>query len=315
MSEELQAQLEARINQLESRNSQLEAQNSQLQDSLTEYVESASSMSQATKKQRIVTWADILCPLQIDMPKNIECIISPNHFHNLPIENKKLTLELLGLEDQFAAINDEVARSLGMSTLPSPSNMQVSDITRILYGSMSNNKLDRVRIEKVTSKENIQELMVKVNEIFLNTTEMDATIRVAMCIIDAAWDIPNLRVKLQPSLFSHSVFTDVIFFFHGLENQLNGFIEIKKSDIYTNLSLQTKATAQTLREAHILLMEKGMDTVVFGLTNSIVWSFAKATKYGVQIKVDQYVNLDVERDHEKIFKMLEFVMQGKWPQY
>ncbi len=82
------------------------------------------------------------------------------------------------------------------------------------------------------------------------------------------------------------MFTDVIFFFHGLENQLNGFIEIKKSDIYTNLSLQTKATAQTLREAHILLMEKGMDTVVFGLTNSIVWSFAKATKSGVQIKVD-----------------------------
>ena len=113
MSEELQAQLEARINQLESRNSQLEAQNSQLQDSLTEYVESASSMSQATKKQRILTWADILCPLQIAMPKNIECIISPNNFHNLPIENKKLTLELLGLEDQFAAINDEVARSLG----------------------------------------------------------------------------------------------------------------------------------------------------------------------------------------------------------
>ena len=56
-------------------------------------------------------------------------------------------------------------------------------------------------------------------------------------------------------------------------------------------------------------------SVVFGLTNSIVWSFAKATKYGVQIKVDQYVNLDVERDHEKIFKMLEYVMQGKWPQY
>ena len=51
---------------------------------------------------------------------------------------------------------------------------------------------------------------------------MEATIRVAMCIIDAAWDLPNLRFKLQPSLFSHSVFTDVIFFFHGHENQLNG---------------------------------------------------------------------------------------------
>ena len=134
-------------------------------------------------------------------------------------------------------------------------------------------------------------------------------VRLATYIIIYAWDIPNLRVKLQPSLFSHSVFTDVIFFFHGHENQ------IKKSDIYTNLSLQTKATAQTLREAHILLMEKGMDTVVFGLTNSIVWSFAKATKYGVQLKVDQYVNLDVEQDHEKILKMLEYVMQGKWPQY
>ena len=39
---------------------------------------------------------------------------------------------------------------------------------------MSNNKLDRDRLEKVTSKENIQEVMVKVNEIFLNTTELEA---------------------------------------------------------------------------------------------------------------------------------------------
>ena len=56
----------------------------------------------------------------------------------------------------------------------------------------------------------------------------------------------------------------------------------QKSDIYTNLSLQAKSTAQTLREAHILLMEKERDTMVFGLTNSILWSFAKATKYGVR---------------------------------
>ena len=129
MSEELQAQREARSNQLEAQNSQLEsrlsqleAQNSQLQDSLTEYVESASSMSQATKKQKIVTWADILCPLQIAMPKKIDCILSPNNFHKLPLENKKLTLEVIGLEDQFDAINAEVARSLGqpMSFVVSP---------------------------------------------------------------------------------------------------------------------------------------------------------------------------------------------------
>ena len=78
-----QAQLQIRVSQLvqnsqlEVQNSQLEVQNSQLQNILTDHVESASLMSQS-KKQKILTWADILYNQDIDMPESM--FLLPPHY-------------------------------------------------------------------------------------------------------------------------------------------------------------------------------------------------------------------------------------------
>ncbi len=123
-----------------------------------------------------------------------------------------------------------------------------------------------------------------------------------------------LHCHLQNSMLSIQVEAKIYFctgwiaycFANGSEVVL--IIEIKKVEINTDLLLTTKATAQALREAHVLLMEKNM---VFALTNGRLWSFAKATKYG---KVDQILNLNHEEDFKKILRMLKYIMKGEWPQ-
>ncbi len=87
-----------------------------------------------------------------------------------------------------------------------------------------------------------------------------------------------------------------LFILGETDDVLKGFIEIKKIEINTDLTEETKATAQAVREAHILVLEKKMDTVAFVLTNSKHWSFAKASKYGTQIQINKIVNLILPRD-------------------
>lgn len=101
-----------------------------------------------------------------------------------------------------------------------------------------------------------------------------------------------------------------LFILGETDDVLKGFIEIKKIEISTDLTEETKATAQAVREAHILVLEKKMDTVAFVLTNSKHWSFAKASKYGTQIQINKIVNLILPRDCKIVLTMLKQVMQG-----
>ena len=87
----------------------------------------------------------------------------------------------------------------------------------------------------------VLKVRTKVNQLFDRQTEMDATIRVLMYVIEAAWDVPDVTIQLQPSVFKHSVFTDVSFVFKG--ERLLGFIEIKKIEVNTNLHMEMKPTA------------------------------------------------------------------------
>ena len=57
-----------------------------------------------------------------------------------------------------------------------------------------------------------------------------------------------------------------------------GFIEIKKISVATDLNSTTKETAQAIREAHIITLEKGCESVPFAITNSSMWSFGRAQK-------------------------------------
>ena len=142
-----------------------------------------------------------------------------------------------------------------------------------------------------------------------NHSEMDATARVLMLVMEAAWDMDNIAIQLQPSFVAHSTFTD--FLIHI--NQFS-FIELKRVEITTDLEMPTKQTAQALREAHIILLEKNAEHVTFALTNFRSWSFGRAKKVGVQIQMDKTCTLLYnEYNHGKIVCMIKHLIKGTWP--
>lgn len=72
-------------------------------------------------------------------------------------------------------------------------------------------------------------------------------------------------MQLQPSMSNHPTFTDFQFVISTPKKVL-GFIEVKKGSVATLLEIETNATAQALREAHILLNDS---PIPFILTNSV----------------------------------------------
>ena len=58
------------------------------------------------------------------------------------------------------------------------------------------------------------------------------------------------------------------------------FIEVKRSDISVDLTVEADSTAQTLREAHVLLCSRAdVKALPFVLTNGVSWSFGIAAKH------------------------------------
>ena len=203
----------------------------------------------------------------------------------------------------------QLLQVLGMDPLPSPSNMSVEDIPRILNGTIPQNDTD-ISLNLTTAIVHIQEVKTRLEKCLDNLTEMEATARVLLYVIEAVWELGNITIRMQPSIYKHSVFTDFLFIFG--DDKLKAFIEVKRTDITTDLTLSTKSTAQALREAHILSLEEKHDTVLFVLTNSKHWSFGKAEKSGVQIKITKTFFL-TSNEPQKIVAMLRHVLKGEWP--
>ena len=196
-----------------------------------------------------------------------------------------------------------------MSTLPSPSNMAWSDVDRILVGSIPQSDNSTVNIASCQKNATAVAMLKQVCKLVYNHSEMDATARVLMLVMEAAWDMDNVTIKLQPSFEGHSTFTD--FLIHI--NQFS-FIEVKRVEITTDLEMPTKQTAQALREAHIILLEKNAEHVTFALTNFRSWSFGRAKKVGVQIQMDKTCALLYnELNHGKIVCMIKHLFKGTWP--
>ena len=192
-----------------------------------------------------------------------------------------------------------------MSTLPSPSNMAWSDVKRILVGSIPQSD----STVNIASCQQNATAVAQVCKLVSNHSEMDATARVLMLVMEAAWDMDNVAIQLQPSFVAHSTFTD--FLIHI--NQFS-FIELKRVEITTDLEMPTKQTAQALREAHIILLEKNAEHVTFALTNFRLWSFGRAKKVGVQIQMDKTCTLLYnELNHGKIVCMIKHLIKGTWP--
>ena len=142
---------------------------------------------------------------------------------------------------------------------------------------------------------------------------MDATLRVALCVLEAMWEMKKVKIKLQPSVQGHSVFTDFLFVLN--DDKISAFVEVKKPEIATSLGLSSAATAQAIREAHILAVEQDVNPVPIVLTNSLLWSFGWARRAAAQVEIlHRYdILMDTEKARRTVVMILQSIVNGTWP--
>lgn len=93
--------------------------------------------------------------------------------------------------------------------------------------------------------------MERVENHFRNETEMEATVRVFLFVLEAL-DGTVVRVQLQPSLPLHPTFTDFYFIISDVEMKPLCLIEVKNRDTTARM-LEIDTTAQVLRSAQVAL--------------------------------------------------------------
>ena len=166
--------------------------------------------------------------------------------------------------------------------------------------------------EPPTFSENLElisyDMMKILSSKFKNVTEMEATARVLLLVIEAV-NKQEVTVQLQPTISGHTTFTDIYILVKDGNKSPLFIIEVKRFDINTTLG-ETKETAQVLREAHILLTEVSSmkEELPFILTNSETWSFGLATKKDKRISVSKYFKID-GRHTSQLVNCLQSLMQ------
>ena len=197
--------------------------------------------------------------------------------------------------------------------LPPPSQMTWQQVPRILAEKIPASS-DLGNISETPAIEAVQTVRAKLDKLFRHVTEMEATIRVAMYVIEAAWHIEDVEIHMQPSVAKHSTFTDFLFVLTR-EKKVMGLIEIKKIAVTTDLQTTTRETAQVLREAHILTLEQGCQRVPFAITNFSLWSFGLAAKANTRVKIVETYTLFANREKEQrqIVTILKSIIRGQWP--
>ena len=199
--------------------------------------------------------------------------------------------------------------------------MRVEDLHLILHGDLPTTASDiaTATFENEEMSDGVKELLEVAEKRMSNVTEMEATGRILLYVLDAVRLMP-VKIKLQPGLLDHPVFTDFLIF---LIDSSSGdqipkcLIEVKKSSLNTNLRLLVPSTAQALREAHIAITHYKLSEFPFILTNGMIWSFGLAEASGEKIKVTQYIHFSVDAHDmnsiKKLLYCLKCVAEGKWP--
>ena len=197
--------------------------------------------------------------------------------------------------------------------IPPPSQMTWQHVPRILADEIPSSS-DLGNIGETPAIEAVQTVRAKLDNLFRNVTEMEATIRVSMYVIEASWNIAGVEIQMQPSVAKHSTFTEVLFVLKR-EKKVMGFIEMKKAEVTTNLETTSRETAQVIREAHILTIEQGCQRVPFAITNSSLWSFGLAEKANTRVKIVETYTLlsNSEKEQRQIVTILKSIILGQWP--
>ena len=101
--------------------------------------------------------------------------------------------------------------------------------------------------------------MKRFDPLFLNQSELDATIRVVSLVCEAAKDLTDIQVMLQPE---HSTYTDFCIKVVSSGSPLL-IIEVKNHETSALFGVND-ATAQVLRGAHIALQDKDTKCKSYG---------------------------------------------------
>ena len=128
-------------------------------------------------------------------------------------------------------------------------------------------------------------LIRRLNSQVGNCTEMETTARVLILMLEVVNRIPSVKIKMQPSEQGHSTFTNFYLHVQTDDRVPLLIIEVKNAATAAKIS-DTDATAQILREVHILLTEvRQVTDIAFILTNSKTWGIGEATREGSKIRV------------------------------
>ena len=144
-------------------------------------------------------------------------------------------------------------------------------------------------------------------------------LRVFFMAVAAVPDTGNITLCLQPSIPGHSVLTD--FLFLATDSATNWpltFIEVKHFSDSAHVDIHSESAAQTFREAHFLLCEsewasRGLSEMGFVLSNSVLWSFTHAQRYGNRIATTSHFTIYGPESPERVVFCLRTLLCGQWP--
>ena len=197
--------------------------------------------------------------------------------------------------------------------------MKWSDVARILYGPIPQPDSVPHGIGTVHLSEELQTVLKQVETFLYRSSEAEAAIRVLFMVIAAIPDTGGIQLRLQPSISGHSKLTDFLFLAtDDTSDWPLTFIEVKRFSDSADLNVPYQATAQTYREAQILLCEsdwarKGLKEIGFILSNSTVWSFARAKRHLNRISIMNKFTMYTPESRGRILFCLRSLLSGQWP--
>lgn len=232
-------------------------------------------------------------------------------------------LTRMGLESREKdLLKIRLQEALESKPVPAPSAMKWSDVPAIFHGELPSRDTPIVEPPDVTSNlftdailESIIDIMARK---FRRLSEMEVVVRVFLMVLIAVSDKSDIRVELQPTVKDHATFADFIIWITNRVGQVR-FIEVKRTDISVDLTTETDSTAQTLREAHVLLCSRAdVIALPFALTNGVSWSFGIAEKHSAsKIMLKSVYNVPCSITTLNGWKLainnLKAFLYGTWP--
>lgn len=271
--------------------------------------------SNRSKKRRVdSSWEAIFNDLEIngdikpDVIHTFSTSFTPAEFLQASDRLKAIICTGAGIEGWAEKITGAIRSS--QQGLPTPSTMKWLDVPRILTPQEVPPYTD------VTASELFEctEAELKSFKILFNDadkavgkhSEADASCRVfvvLLCLFQSSQT--PLSIACQPTLRTHPDYLITV----NNGNKKYVIIEVKKFDTTCDITLPYDATAQILREAHIMLTNRDVDIseLVFILTNSIDWSFGTAKKVGDKIRVESTHHYNLHVNDQQLFQVYKLL--------